>query len=282
MDYAQTEQTLQRFQNWLSQTQADIRQLDSAPAGAEKPVGLLRLIEETTALKQEVKLQTRGARGLEELVQSQLTSLNQALEQFRAVQPKEQQAAWNAGKSLATALADLDEAIDRGFDQIDRASRQLSAEADNATRSLIVGLDDQWKNQPFLCKLFGKSYRQAITSVVNTRRDSSRGESILAAIREGYRLIRDRLKRALGAERIAQIACIGQDVDPETMIVVEAIDSETANPGTVVAILRRGYTWNGKLLRSAEVSVAREKPLDEEKDGADAPVVTETHPVEQR
>ena len=55
-----------------------------------------------------------------------VAALKQAIEQFRSVEPKEAQAAWTAGKALAEALADLDEALDRGQREIERARQQIA------------------------------------------------------------------------------------------------------------------------------------------------------------
>ena len=82
-----------------------------------------------------------------------------------------------------------------------------------------------------------------------------RGE-LLDAIIEGYGLIQARLARVMAAEQIERIACEGQPVDPERMIVLEVVDDPDRPPGTVLKELRSGYTWKGRLLRYAEVEAA--------------------------
>ena len=97
-----------------------------APAWKQEPprdFGVIDLVEEFTALRHEVKLQTKSGRGLIEQTETTVSALRQAIEQFRSVEPKEAQAVWAAGKALAEALADLDEALDRGRREIDRARR---------------------------------------------------------------------------------------------------------------------------------------------------------------
>ena len=58
-----------------------------------------------------------------------VAALRQAIEQFRSVEPKEAQAAWAAGKPIAEALGDLDEALDRGRREIERISRRLGEDS---------------------------------------------------------------------------------------------------------------------------------------------------------
>src|SRR4051794_36011065 len=126
-----TEALLSQFRSWLLDARAAAENAGDATASpdndldsdsdTEPEVGLYRLVEELTALRHEVKLQTKGTRGLQEQTEALLPSLRQAIEQFRAVEPREAQAAWKAGKPLAEALADLDVALDRGHAEIEKA-----------------------------------------------------------------------------------------------------------------------------------------------------------------
>jgi molecular chaperone GrpE len=59
------------------------------------------------------------------------------------------------------------------------------------------------------------------------------------------------------AESIERIECVGLPLDPERMIVIDLADDDALPPGTVVEELRRGYTWNGRVLRLAEVRANR-------------------------
>ncbi len=73
-----------------------------------------------------------------------LSALKQAIEEFRSVEPKEEQAVWAAGKSLALGLADLDEALDRAGDEIERARNQI---ADLGPKSLEAALEELRRGQ---------------------------------------------------------------------------------------------------------------------------------------
>ena len=80
---------------------------------------------------------------------------------------------------------------------------------------------------------------------------------LVDALLEGYGLIQARLRRAMDTEQILRIACIGQPIDPERMTVIEVVDSDEFAAGFVVDEVRRGYTWRDRVLRFAEVRVAR-------------------------
>ena len=121
---------LSRVARLLRAPRPAARPCSSLAAGAEpdavREFGIIDLIEEFTALRHEMKLQTKSSRGLSEQTDTTLAALKQAIEQFRSVEPKEAQAAWTAGKALAEGLADLDEALDRGEREIERARRQIA------------------------------------------------------------------------------------------------------------------------------------------------------------
>jgi molecular chaperone GrpE (heat shock protein) len=75
----------------------------------------------------------------------------------------------------------------------------------------------------------------------------------------GLHLVRDRLLETLAVEDVRSIQSVGQPFDPHWHV---ALDTAAANPnappGTVVAEARRGYMAGDRVLRYAEVIVARE------------------------
>ena len=118
---------------------------DSEPGPPPREFGIIDLVEEFTALRHELKLQTKSGRGLIEQTDNTVAALRQAIDQFRSVEPKEAQAAWTAGKALAEALADLDEALVRGEREIDRARqpdrRRVDPRAGNGPRPSSFAAD---------------------------------------------------------------------------------------------------------------------------------------------
>jgi molecular chaperone GrpE len=254
-DLPDDETILARFRGWLREARAGAGAAppDDPPGEAGGPeVGLYRLAEEFTALRHEVKLQTKSARGLQEQAEALLPALRQAAEQFRSVAPKEEQAALAAGRPLAEALADLDEALDRGRAEAVKARDRLEAEA----ATLADELDALFAAQGWLRRLWLRPYHERVRALA-ARREREAESKLLDALLEGYDLIRARLRRALDAEQIRRIEGPGLPVDPERMAVVELVYAPGVPPGHVVDELRRGYTWRGRVLRFAEVRAAR-------------------------
>ncbi len=247
------EDLLDRFRQWLEESRIEADDLvpDGDSAGPMREFGLVQLVEEFTALRHELKLQTKSGRGLIEQGESMVTGLRQAIEHFRSVEPKEARAAWAAGKPIAEALADLDESLARGRREIERISRRLG---EDSSMALVDAVDERFRRQSWLRRLLTADYHRQVQNVVRgagwMRRD------LLEAIIEGYGLIQARLARVMASEQIERIACEGRPVDPERMIVLEVVDDPDRPPGTVVKELRSGYTWKGRLLRYAEVQAA--------------------------
>ena len=160
-----------------------------------------------------------------------------------------------AGKALASALADIDEALDRGRIQIERATQAL---VDKPNVALPPALDEYFARQSWLRRFLCRGYHQEVRALAAEHGRQER-ESLLGALLEGYKLMQNRLSRAMNAVHICRIETVGQPVDPDRMVVVDVVDSPGTPPGAVVDELRRGYVWNDRVLRCAEVRASVER-----------------------
>jgi molecular chaperone GrpE len=256
------EEILDRFRLWLQEARDEahalsaddshaIAQWDGSAEGASPEFGLINLIEEFTALRHELKLQTKSGRSLIEQGESTVAALRQAIDHFRSVEPKEAQAVWTAGRPIAEALGDLDEALARGRRELERIRHRLE---EDATLAMADAIDERFRRQSWLRRLLTADFHRQVRNVVHGR--GWLRPDMLDALLEGYGLIQSRLARVMTAERIERIPCEGHPVDPERMTVLEVIDDPDRPPGTVLKELRSGYTWKGRLVRYAEVQAA--------------------------
>jgi molecular chaperone GrpE len=257
-DRVDVEEIIDRFRDWLDSARAEAGSegICGPGAGAEpdggREFGIIDLIEEFTALRHELKLQTKSSRGLSEQTDTTLGALKQAIEQFRSVEPKEAQAAWAAGKALAEGLADLDEALARGELEIERARQQI---AELSPAALEVALNQLHRSRSWIRRRLLRKYHNQIIEIV--QRDSVNRHELFESFLEGYGLIHKRLRRVMASEGVQRIPCEGLPVDPERMTVLEVIDVPEEPAGTVIKELRRGYTWRGRVIRYAEVQAVR-------------------------
>jgi molecular chaperone GrpE len=274
IESSDTEDLLSRFRQWLEEahTEADFegRATYSADADAEdRGVGLYRLVEEFTALRQELKLQTKSARGLQEQTEALVPAMRQAIEQFRTAEPGVPRTVGDSGKSLAEALADLDEALERGRVEIEKARPRLVEEPEAA---LTAAFDEHLARQSWLRRRWHRAYHTQLRAAV-VGLSLEKRVAFFNALLEGYDLIRSRLRRALQAEGIERIECMGRPVDPERMIVLAVVEDPIRPPGEVIEEVRRGYTWRQRVLRPAEVRASRsplptwERPGESEEAG---------------
>jgi molecular chaperone GrpE len=66
-----------------------------------------------------------------------------------------------------------------------------------------------------------------------------------------------RVERALRQHGLEALHVVGQTFDPESMEVVEVVFDSGRPSGEVVEEVRRGYLWNGRVFRFAQVRVAK-------------------------
>jgi molecular chaperone GrpE len=257
-DRVDVDDIIDRFREWLDSARAEAGNEGIFEPGSNgepdtaREFGIIDLVEEFTALRHEVKLQTKSGRGLSEQTETTLAALKQAIEEIRSVVPTDAQAAWAAGKALAEGLADLDEALHRGEREIKRASQQI---AELAPASLAAALGELFRTQSWIRRRLLGRYHNEVIAIIE-RAGESRHE-LFESFLEGYGLIQNRLRRVMASEGIARIKTEGLPVDPELMTVLEVIDVPGEPAGTVVKELRRGYTWRGRVLRYAEVQAVR-------------------------
>ena len=119
-----------------------------------------------------------------------VAALRQAIEQFRSVEPKEAQAAWSAGKPLAEALGDLDEALDRGRREIEQA--QPPASPRSPTLALADALDERFRRQSWLRRRLTAGYHRQVLER-RPRTPAGCAATCFDSLLEGYGLIQNRL-----------------------------------------------------------------------------------------
>jgi molecular chaperone GrpE len=74
---------------------------------------------------------------------------------------------------------------------------------------------------------------------------------------KGVEMVFGELREMLSSEGLVSIEAEGKPFDPERHEAVVAVEQDGAEPGTVVDVIRKGYEFNGRVLRPAMVKVAR-------------------------
>ena len=80
---------------------------------------------------------------------------------------------------------------------------------------------------------------------------------VVDAMDQGYRLGLKSLDDLLARFEVRPIECKGEPFDSKLMSAVDVEETLDAPEGTVLAVYRTGYEWNGAVYRPAQVRVAR-------------------------
>ena len=80
----------------------------------------------------------------------------------------------------------------------------------------------------------------------------------VASMREGLGLTLKSLLKIAESNGLQQVDPVGLPLDPERHHAVGLVESPGTAPGTVVSVMQKGYVLNGRLLRPALVTVAKD------------------------
>jgi hypothetical protein len=265
----ENDEIVEQFRDWLSHTSREISDLDDLDEVGDESVetddeqsvadwpttGLLQVVEALTAMRHELKLQTRNGRSLEDSVQGARQSLEAAMRQFQSVQAKEAESAQRAALPLIEALAGLDESLLRGVRAMEITHRQLTEMAPQQLRQV---LDDELQRLPWwrrwLIRAWCLRLRDRIADAAARFADEE-----FARIMEGYQLIQSRVQQELRKQGLSRLVTLGQRVDPTCMTVVDIVDDPSLPPEMVVEELRPGYRWREIVIRCAEVRAVKSR-----------------------
>ena len=221
----------------------DMAQNDATAGEAERQCDSYALWSAMTALTQEVKLQGRTFRELNDCVLSQAGRIG---DELRAVYRErerdiEREAERRVRKDILGALIDMRDSLWRGRESASSAHGRAAANDASAG----------W-----------------LKSLLRKNRSTNPEAAVAAALLQGYELSLERLDHLLETLDACEISCQGQPFDPHRMNAVDLDESGAFPDGTVLEIYRSGYEWNGEVFRPAQVKVARAAPKPETPKGA--------------
>lgn len=252
---------LDDFRAWL--TAAAAAPAEPAPAAR---VDLATLVGQFTALRHEVNLQTRAVRAQQEQNAETLRRLTEALD---ALSRTPAASAGDDGlRPLLKTLVDL-------YDAAALAGRELQRVQETVTAALrpldeTAAEEDQNKGEPrpsWWARWFGRPSdavrrrreREARRGRVGKAREAAaRASQTLAATAAGFAMTLKRVERAMAQHGLESIPAAGRPFDPERMEAVEVVPGSGRPAGEVVDEVRRGYLWQGRVFRYAQVRVAKD------------------------
>jgi molecular chaperone GrpE len=152
-------------------------------------------------------------------------------------------------------LVELDAARTEADDAREKALR-AQAEAENVRRRAQRDVENAHKYgiEKFAAELLpvADSLERAVQAArANVTNDAD------SAIAEGVELSLKLFLDVLARADIVQLDPLGEPFDPQFHEAMTTVESADAEPGSVVQVLQKGFTLNGRLVRAALVMVAK-------------------------
>ena len=146
-------------------------------------------------------------------------------------------------------------------DQAEKYKEELmraKAEMQNIRRRSEIDVE---KAHKFALEKFVKELLPVLDSlekaVESTEGHEVHNEEVVTRIKEGVDMTLDMFTRAMEKFNVEQINPVGEPFDPQQHEAMSMVPSAEAEPNTVIAVMQKGYTLNGRVVRPAMVMVAK-------------------------
>ena len=131
----------------------------------------------------------------------------------------------------------------------------LRAEFDNYRKQAI-------KERSDLIKYGSEKVLLEILNVMdNVERalETAKGPEQYEALRKGFDMIAQEFRNVLGRFGVQEIPSLGLPFDPATHEALSSAESDSVDPGHVIAVHKKPYKLHDKVLRHGQVVVSKEK-----------------------
>lgn len=223
--------------------------------------GLVDVIEAFTAMRHEWRGQTRESRELVEALQrtaSQIADLENKLlvSVSNATNATRDDGSDQVAMRLAETIAEIDSHVTRAVAAVTSASeasegpRVPAGDVDQLKQSLqhkVAGLGG-------ITRWFFKAFVDDVMDTVSDWAGQPAGSDPSV---QGLRMLVQRVRRLMAEQLIVRIETTGQRFDAQTMTAVDAIATDTGSSGHVIEQFSPAYRWRGKVIKFAEVRVAK-------------------------
>jgi len=208
----QKQELLDQFQHYLEQNNQDSFTSNEQP-------DLNTLLSELTALKTEVKTESRHYKNTLDTLSSALSTVQED------------------NKTLSADLA--------------LSTEQLQQQQTEITRTMLLEIVDIYDRMSSSLDVL-QAYRPVKSLFKNSRQKDMH---FIDQIKQGQLMTTRRFEQLLQRYQVRTIDCIGKLLDPITMSAVETSHDPKLQNGIVLEELRKGFLFQHQVLRVAEVKV---------------------------
>ncbi|WP_459557390.1 nucleotide exchange factor GrpE [Lacunimicrobium album] len=226
---------------------------DNAPTNSVPQFGALDIVEAFTAMRHEWRGQTKESRLLTEKIDQAVTNI-QALESKLLASISEAKSGSrdsdesSKARALVMRVIETDQQLSRAISGIDQweATRQVQAEADRKSVALF------FESMNWLARWFARPFLNAVILQFSSQEKAAKNPAV-----EGLNLVLARLRRTMQEQGIERLDTLGQPFDANAMHAIGTLTETSYPAGHVAEQISPAYYWQGKILRFADVRIAR-------------------------
>ena len=219
---------------------------DQATPSDETPeFGLLDVIEAFTAMRHESRGQQKESRELSAALESavgNIQSLESRLLAATEVRP-------NSERELVELVIEMDIQLTRIADTLSQqvVDRRQRKEAERQR------LRDTYEGLGWLSRWFAKRLWAVVDEVQQSQSEHDDDQPLLDATT----IVLNKLHRMMEDCQLDREEVIGKPFAPESMSAIDTVASDKVTAGHVAEQLAPSYSWRGKLIRYAQVRIAK-------------------------
>jgi molecular chaperone GrpE len=173
-----------------------------------------------------------------------------------AMQEEESAAGYDgSGENTAgDSLADEIERLQADLEQAKDMAMRAQADAQNVKRRAEQDVE---KARKFALERFCSELLPVVDNLERALEATAGEDAALAPIAEGVELTLKSFVDALRKFQIEPVDPVGEPFDPQMHQAMSMIENPDAEPNTVLMVMQKGYTLNGRLVRPAMVMVSK-------------------------
>jgi molecular chaperone GrpE len=165
-----------------------------------------------------------------------------------------------AEQSTANQSEETEDAIEALRDELAKAEEKAAESWETLVR-LQAEMDNQRKrNEKQVSdahKFAVKSFVEQLLPVIDSLEMGMQAEGNIDSIREGMSLTLKQFESLMEKQNLESVNPLGEKFDPDLHQAMAMQPSEEYEDGMVAAVMQKGYTLNGRLVRPAMVMVAK-------------------------
>ena len=134
------------------------------------------------------------------------------------------------------------------------ASLRAQADAQNVKRRAEQDVE---KARKFALERFASDLLPVVDNLERSMEAASGGDEVSKSIAEGVQLTLKSLLDAMKKYNIEVVDPASEPFDPQLHQAMSMVENPDVEPNTVIAVMQKGYTLNGRLIRPAMVMVSK-------------------------